>query len=108
MLAGESISMSTIDNLVPPMPIAYGSYAADPSIHFFLCSFAQNPTAMGPVTDCALGYNNWVKKNLEWTQEKKAEKKKPKLACNLDWITAAYATLGSPVQDFILGSPIEI
>ncbi len=42
MLRGEFESMRAIAKVVPtfvPTPIAWGTYAAHPSIHFFLCAF---------------------------------------------------------------------
>ena len=42
MMLGEFKSMTEIHNAVPafaPIPIAWGTYASDPDIHFFLCSF---------------------------------------------------------------------
>ena len=42
MMTGEFRSMTEIHNTVPdfaPTPIARGTYASDPDIHFFICSF---------------------------------------------------------------------
>ena len=44
MVSGESVSMQSLHNVLPyltPTPIAWGTYAADPNIHFFLCSFVS-------------------------------------------------------------------
>jgi protein-ribulosamine 3-kinase len=44
MMSGEFKSMTEIHNAVPafaPIPIAWGTYASDPDIHFFLCSFHE-------------------------------------------------------------------
>ena len=42
MMSGEFASMSALHNTMPdlaPKPIAWGTYASNPNIHFFLCSF---------------------------------------------------------------------
>jgi protein-ribulosamine 3-kinase len=42
MVAGEFESMSALHNTLPelvPAPIAWGTYASDPNIHFFICAF---------------------------------------------------------------------
>lgn len=42
MVSGEFVSMSTLYEVLPaivPRPIAWGTYAADPDVHFFLCDF---------------------------------------------------------------------
>ena len=42
MFSGEFLSMRTIQKVLPefvPEPIAWGTYASDADIHFFLCSF---------------------------------------------------------------------
>ena len=42
MVSGEFASMTALHNTVPdlvPAPIAWGTYASDPDVHFFLCSF---------------------------------------------------------------------
>lgn len=44
MLSGEFASMKALYNAVPdltPVPIAWGTYASDPNIHFFLTSFVD-------------------------------------------------------------------
>ena len=44
MVSGEYLSMKTLYDTLPdavPKPIAWGTYAADSSIHFFLCSFVD-------------------------------------------------------------------
>ncbi|CAF9917036.1 MAG: hypothetical protein HETSPECPRED_003080 [Heterodermia speciosa] len=44
MMFGEYKSMVEINNAVPafaPIPIAWGTYASNPDIHFFLCSFHE-------------------------------------------------------------------
>lgn len=44
MMSGELASMTAIYNATPqfaPLPIAWGTYASDPEIHFFLCSFHE-------------------------------------------------------------------
>ena len=49
MVSGEFFSQSTLYTAVPdftPKPYAWGTYAADPNIHFFLCEFV----AMDEVT----------------------------------------------------------
>ena len=42
MVSGEFVSMSLLHEASPamiPKPIAWGTYAADPDVHFFLCEF---------------------------------------------------------------------
>jgi protein-ribulosamine 3-kinase len=42
MVSGEFVSMSALHAAAPdltPIPIAWGTYAVDPNVHFFLCSF---------------------------------------------------------------------
>ena len=42
MMSGEFASMTAIHDTVPdlaPAPIAWGTYASEPNMHFFLCSF---------------------------------------------------------------------
>lgn len=42
MVSGEFVSMSLLREASPamiPKPIAWGTYAADPNVHFFLCEF---------------------------------------------------------------------
>jgi protein-ribulosamine 3-kinase len=42
MVSGEFVSMSTLHSVIPdatPAPIAWGTYASNPEIHFFLCQF---------------------------------------------------------------------
>ncbi|SLM39144.1 Protein kinase-like domain [Lasallia pustulata] len=44
MVTGEFASMTALHNTVPdltPSPIAWGTYASDPNVHFFLCSFVD-------------------------------------------------------------------
>lgn len=44
MVSSEYVSMKTIHNTLPhfvPTPIAWGTYTADPSIHFYLCEFVE-------------------------------------------------------------------
>lgn len=44
MVSGEFVSMKTLHETVPdftPMPIAWGTYAADPDVHFFSCGFVR-------------------------------------------------------------------
>ena len=42
MVSGEFVSMKLLHDTLPdltPMPFAWGTYAADSNIHFFLCAF---------------------------------------------------------------------
>lgn len=42
MVSGEFVSMTTMHKTIPdstPAPIAWGTYATNPNIHFFLCHF---------------------------------------------------------------------
>ena len=44
MVAQEFVSMKTLYDIVPnllPKPIAYGTYAANPNIHFFVSEFVE-------------------------------------------------------------------
>lgn len=44
MVSGEFESMSSLHKTLPrlvPTPHAWGTYAADPNIHFFLCGFVE-------------------------------------------------------------------
>ena len=44
MVSGEFVSMKSLHDVLPcltPVPIAWGSYAADPNVHFFLSSFVK-------------------------------------------------------------------
>ncbi|KAI9785899.1 MAG: hypothetical protein M1839_008165 [Geoglossum umbratile] len=44
MVSGEFASMFTLYNIMPDItakPIAWGTYASNPNIHFFLCSFHE-------------------------------------------------------------------
>ena len=44
MMSGELASMNAIHtalSTIAPIPIAWGTYASDPDIHFFLCSFHE-------------------------------------------------------------------
>jgi len=44
MVSGEFVSMTTLHDTLPyltPVPVAWGTYAADPNIHFFLCGFVE-------------------------------------------------------------------
>ncbi|KAL8741615.1 MAG: hypothetical protein Q9190_005797 [Brigantiaea leucoxantha] len=44
MVSGEFVSMKTLHDTLPyltPTPFAWGTYAADPNVHFFLCSFVE-------------------------------------------------------------------
>lgn len=44
MVSGEFISMTTLHQTIPdstPAPIAWGTYASNSKIHFFLCHFVE-------------------------------------------------------------------
>lgn len=44
MVSGEFVSMTALHNAVPdltPVPIAWGTYASNANVHFFLCSFVD-------------------------------------------------------------------
>lgn len=44
MVSGELVSMTTLHQTIPdstPAPIAWGTYASNPNIHFFLCHFVK-------------------------------------------------------------------
>ncbi|KAI9659639.1 MAG: hypothetical protein M1831_003720 [Alyxoria varia] len=44
MVSGEHTSMKTLHDTLPyltPIPVVWGTYAADPEIHFFLCGFVE-------------------------------------------------------------------
>ena len=51
-MSGELTSMTAIHTVLPsiaPNPIAWGTYASDPDIHFFLCSFHEMPNELPDV-----------------------------------------------------------
>jgi len=51
MVSGEFFSQSTLHEAVPdftPKPYAWGTYAADPNIYFFLCEFVDMDEATLP------------------------------------------------------------
>lgn len=44
MVSGEFVSMTTLHQAIPdstPAPIAWGTYASNPNLHFFLCHFVE-------------------------------------------------------------------
>ncbi|KAI9705291.1 MAG: hypothetical protein M1820_005290 [Bogoriella megaspora] len=44
MVSGEYVSMKSLHDTCPtltPNPVAWGTYAADPNVHFFLCEFVD-------------------------------------------------------------------
>jgi protein-ribulosamine 3-kinase len=44
MVSGEFVSMTAIHKTIPdstPAPVAWGTYASNPNIHFFLCHFVD-------------------------------------------------------------------
>ena len=44
MVSGEHVSMKSLHDTLPtltPVPVAWGTYAADPNVHFFLCGFVE-------------------------------------------------------------------
>ena len=44
MVSGEFVSMKTLHDTLPrltPTPVAWGSYASNPHIHFFLCGYVE-------------------------------------------------------------------
>lgn len=44
MVSGEFVSMKSLHDALPyltPIPVAWGSYTADPNVHFFLCGFVE-------------------------------------------------------------------
>ena len=44
MVSGEFVSMKSLHDTLPhltPIPFAWGTYAADPNVHFFLCGFVD-------------------------------------------------------------------
>ena len=44
MVSGEFVSMTALHDTLPyltPLPVAWGSYAADSNVHFFLCGFVE-------------------------------------------------------------------
>ena len=44
MVSGEYVSMTSLHDTLPtftPVPIAWGTYAADANVHFFLCGFVH-------------------------------------------------------------------
>lgn len=58
MVSGEFVSMSSLFKALPyivPRPYASGSYASDPNIHFFLCSFVDMDEDLPDVQKLARG-----------------------------------------------------
>lgn len=56
MVSGEFESMSLLYKTLPalvPTPYAWGTYNADPSIHFFLCGFVEMNDELPDVQDIA-------------------------------------------------------
>ena len=44
MVSGEYVSMTSLHKTLPsltPIPFGWGTYAADPDVHFFLCGFVE-------------------------------------------------------------------
>ena len=44
MVSGEFVSMKSLHDTLPsltPIPVAWGTYAADSNVHFFLCEFVD-------------------------------------------------------------------
>ena len=44
MVSGEFVAMKSLHDVLPyltPVPVAWGSYAADPNVHFFLYGFVK-------------------------------------------------------------------
>ena len=44
MVSGEFVSMTSLHDTLPyltPLPVAWGTYAADSNVHFFLCGFVE-------------------------------------------------------------------
>ena len=44
MVSGEYVSMRSLHDTLPtltPLPVAWGTYAADANVHFFLCGFVD-------------------------------------------------------------------
>lgn len=44
MVSGEYVSMTSLHDTLPtftPVPVAWGTYAADANVHFFLCGFVE-------------------------------------------------------------------
>ncbi len=58
MVMGEFTSMSMLYKTVPdlvPQPIAFGTYASNPNVHFFLCEFRNMTTVLPDVEQFAAG-----------------------------------------------------
>lgn len=54
MVSGEFVSMKSLHDTLPtftPFPVAWGTYATDPNVHFFLCGFVD---MMGDLPDVDL------------------------------------------------------
>ena len=58
MVSGEFVSMKTLHNTLPyltPTPYAWGTYVADPNVHFFLCDFVEMNDDLPDVNALAAG-----------------------------------------------------
>ena len=58
MVSGEFVSMKTLHDTLPyltPTPYAWGTYAADPNVHFFLCGFVEMDDDLPDVNALAAG-----------------------------------------------------
>lgn len=67
MVSGEYISMKTLHDTIPnltPKPIAWGTYASSPDIHFFLCEFVEMGETLPDVHDLMEGLAGLHKKGL--------------------------------------------
>lgn len=67
MVSGEYLSMKTLHDTLPhltPVPYAWGTYAADSNIHFFLCGFVEMDDDLPDVTALSSSLAQLHKKGL--------------------------------------------
>ena len=67
MVSGEFVSMTTLHETLPyltPLPVAWGTYAADTDVHFFLCGFVEMTDDLPDVQSLAASLAELHKKGL--------------------------------------------
>lgn len=67
MVSGEFVSMTTLHDTLPdltPVPVAWGTYAADPNIHFFLSGFVEMTDGLPDVQGLAKSLAELHKKGI--------------------------------------------
>ena len=67
MVSGEFVSMKTLHDTLPrltPTPVAWGSYASNANIHFFLCGFVEMTEDLPDIKSMAQSLAELHKKGL--------------------------------------------